>query len=290
MRRWRERRVKGQGAKGATQSDGEQPDPARDADALDDQADEEGAAQEADETEGGRKGPSLYDTVAPEASAGKEPEAAGQVVIAQEAADPVDTLRRSRVRWLVVRLSYRARGFLAQAPQHFVRLVSILRYFEALTAALPEAMLTPMLAPMLGPAYRCASTRSADQAAALPSVSSLADAVALDPAQRIAFLEQLGQGLLDALSCKMQDAGRGQGYTAALSAVRKAVEKQRSARVQRRRLLPVMDPEAAAQRKRTRNRQRGEAKKRKVQDVINTRRGGPSATSKARKLRTLAQQ
>merc|ERR1712023_517964 len=103
-------------------------------------------------------------------------------------------------------------------------------------------MLIPILAPMLGPAYRCASSRAADQTIVLPDVRSLADAMGLNLAQQIAFLGQLGQGLLEALRRKMQDVGRGPDYVAVLSTIRKAVDRQRTARLQRRRLLPVMSP------------------------------------------------
>merc|ERR1719162_2297505 len=65
-----------------------------------------------------------------------------------------DTLRQSRVRWLVVRMSHRARGFLAQPSQHFMRLVSILRYFTALAETLPPELLQLMLEPLLTPIYR----------------------------------------------------------------------------------------------------------------------------------------
>ena len=53
------------------------------------------------------------------------------------AADPVELLRRSRVRWLAVRVSYRARGLLRSPRDNFVRLTS---YFKAVgSRACPES-------------------------------------------------------------------------------------------------------------------------------------------------------
>merc|ERR1719235_2999620 len=99
----------------------------------------------------------------------------------------------------------------------------------------------------------------------------------LSTKQRLAFLAQLAQSSLDALEQRLRAAGFEAAYSRALVRVRAAVTKQRTARAQRQRLAPIVNPEAAARHKRTKNLRRQEAKKKKVKEVIRKKKGGPSA-------------
>jgi hypothetical protein len=112
----------------------------------------------------------------------------------------------------------------------------------------------------------------------LPDVQSLEEALDLGASQRLEFLAQLAQALMDALSERLQSAGRSSEMATALSKVRKAVERRRTDRLQKRRLLPVLDPQASAQHKRVKQRKKKEGKKRKIQDLITSSKGSKGAT------------
>lgn len=195
----------------------------------------------------------------------------------------VDLLRRSRIRWLVVRLSHRVRVFLAQPALHFLRLVSILRYFTALIESLPNPLLVHLLEPLLTPVYRCVSAFAAGSTSTLPDVQTLEQVVQLNPAQQLEFLAQLGQSCMDSLTNKMQEDGKSSELMQALGKVRKAVERRRADRLQKKRLQNIVDPQAAAIRKRSKNRRDKESKKRKTDAMILAKKGG-RGDAKARKL------
>jgi len=207
----------------------------------------------------------------------------GPLVVASPLTGSADTLRQSRVRWLVVRMSHRARGFLAQPSQHFMRLVSILRYFTALAETLPPDLLLLILEPLLTPIYRCMSAFSAGYYATLGDVQTLEQMLELTPAQRLEFLAQLAQTCMDGLNNKMKDAGKSAELAQALNKVRKAVERKRSDRVQQKRIQKITDPEAAAKRQRTKNKLKRASKKRKIDELITTTKGG-RGSKKARNL------
>jgi len=189
-----------------------------------------------------------------------------------------DAARRSRVLWLAVRLSHHARSFLAKPSHHFVRLMSIFRFFTALADSLPAGVLEPLLVPMLSPAYRCTSGFTAGYDSQLPDVQTLEQAINLSTSQRVEFLAQLAQMCMDTLSRQMQSAGRGARFAKALGHVRKAVEQKRADRAQKRKLQPIADPQAAAQAKRTKNRLKQASKKRKMEELIIKKHGGASKT------------
>eukprot|EP00928_Gymnodinium_smaydae_P001886 TRINITY_DN10671_c3_g1_i1.p1 TRINITY_DN10671_c3_g1~~TRINITY_DN10671_c3_g1_i1.p1 ORF type:complete len:955 (+),score=232.42 TRINITY_DN10671_c3_g1_i1:389-3253(+) len=238
-------------------------------------ADAAGGAQDA--VEGERNlGPSLYDAVT---SAPAEPSNAGRVAAAA-GRSAEELLRRSRLHWLVVRMSQRARGLLARPSQAVVRIVSMLRFFTALAEVLPADLLAELLEPLLSPAYRCTSAFALPPgtASTLPSVQGLEDVLNLGAAHQMEFLGQLAQACLDAISTSMTEAGRASQLNASLAKVRRAVEKARAERSQRRRLLPVTDPEAAAKQRRTKIKKKQEGKKRKVQNLIKSTKGGSGGT------------
>lgn len=185
-------------------------------------------------------------------------------------------LQRSYLRWSVVRLSYNCRLFLARAPQHFVRLAAIFRLFHTLEAALPCDVLVKLLEPLVSAQLRC-STAFGHIEEAPPDIRSMAQAMELGTKHRLAFLAQLAQQSLDALEQRLRAAGYEAVYARTLVRVRAAVAKQRGERKQREKMRPVVEPEAAARRKRTKNLRRTAAKKRAVSEVIRKHKGGPSA-------------
>merc|ERR1711920_456986 len=167
---------------------------------------------------------------------------------------------------------------MGQPPQYFVRLVSVLRLFNSMILWLPENLLLVLLEPLLIPAYRCSSAFAAGEVSALPDVQTLEQALSLSTEQRMEFLAQLAQGCVDSLGKKMQDAQYGAEYSQALLKVRKAVQQKRSDRLQKRRLLPVTDPEAAAKTKKAKLRRKQATKKRKLEETIISKRGGLGKT------------
>lgn len=272
-----------------------------DAEKIEEESDEEeeeqaAAAAAGAEAEGGRKmGESLFETVdgrgvgeAQSASDAPLSVRGGPATLTLSMADSTlsksDILRRSRVRWLVVRLSHRARAFMAKPPEHFMRIVSILRYFTALSETLPSDLLVPLLEPLLTPIYRCTSAFAVGSNwSTLTDVQTLDQMLALTPPQRLEFLAQLAQTCMDTLTNKMKDAGTSSQLMQSLSKVRKAVERTRSERLQKKRVQTVVDPEAAAKAKRSKNRRKQAGKKRKMDDLIIAKKGG-RGTKKARNL------
>lgn len=222
-------------------------------------------------------GPSLFEQVQPPV----EDDAPSKMSTASTDAIAADTslLQRSRVHWLVVRMSQRTRSLLSRPSDSMVRLVCTLRYFTALAETLPVDLLVALLEPILSPAYRCTSAFAGWASSSnLPNVQSLEEALDLSPSQRLEFLGQLAQALTDALSERLQGAGRGSEMATALSKVRKAVERRRADRVQKRRLLPVTDPQASALQRRAKQRRKKDGKKRKIQDLIVSRKGSKGGT------------
>jgi len=272
-----------------------------DAENIEEESDEEeeeqaAAAAAGAEAEGGRKmGESLFETVdgrgvGETQSSSDAPLSirGGPATLTLSMPDSTlskpDILRRSRVRWLVVRLSHRARAFMAKPPEHFMRIVSILRYFTALAETLPSDLLVPLLEPLLTPIYRCTSAFAVGSNwSTLPDVQTLDQMLQLTPAQRLEFLAQLAQTCMDTLTNKMKDAGTSSQLMQSLSKVRKAVERTRSERLQKKRVQTVVDPEAAAKAKRSKNRRKQAGKKRKMDDLIIAKKGG-RGTKKARNL------
>jgi len=238
------------------------------------------------ELEDGRKaGPSLFETVhlvdpvsenigqAGNGSVHTEKASVQQVEPTLGISTTREMLRRSRVHWLIVRLSHEARLFLSQPSQYFVRLVCIFRVFSNMVSWLPEHLLVLLLEPLLIPTYRCSSAFASGAVSALPDVQSLEQALSLSTEQRLEFLAQLAQGCVDSLAKKLQNANHGAEYSQALVKVRKAVEQKRSDRVQKRRLLPVTDPEAAAKMKKAKLQRKQATKKRKLEETIISKRG-----------------
>ena len=129
------------------------------------------------------------------------------------------------------------------------------RLCSSLVEQFPVEVLSQLLRPLLSPAYRCTT---AFRGYSLPDVVSLDQALALTPAQRRSFLANLAQSLIDSTSDKLTAAGRAADFAQALNGIRKAVEQRRQQRVQKRRLQPVTDPEAAAATRRAKNRRRAE--------------------------------
>eukprot|EP00913_Durusdinium_trenchii_P006580 g6183.t1 len=219
------------------------------------------------EPDGGRQG-SLYD----EAVAANLPKPDVETTpLEMEDGDVQDRLRRSRMRWLLVRWSHQSQGFQANPTEHFVRLISWFRLCTALEDQFPAQVLSQLLRPLLSPAYRCTT---AFKCMALPDIVSLEQALALRPAQQRGFLANLAQSFLDQVSDKMTSAGKASEFTSTLNQVRKVVEKRRQERVQKRRLQPVTNPEAAAASRRAKNRRRAEGKKRKLEELIHNTKGG----------------
>jgi len=213
-------------------------------------------------------------TAAAAAAAAAVSEAAVESGRAQGAA----VLRRSRGRWLIVRLSHRARGFLARPLQHFVRLVSIFRLLASLVDVLSDDFLVLLLEPLISPAYRCTSAIGAPAGSSLPDVQSLDQALNLKTGQRMEYLAQLAQTCLDSLSSKMQDAGFSSNMARALAKVRRAVTRRRAERAQERRVKTVTDPQAAARQKRVKNRRKQASAKRKLDEMIITKKGAKGST------------
>ncbi|CAK0802078.1 unnamed protein product, partial [Prorocentrum cordatum] len=247
------------------------------------------------ELEDGRQaGPSLFETVhlvdrggdlvsegigqAGNSSLPAEQGSVQQVEPAVGIAFTHEMLRRSRVHWLLVRLSHEARLFLSQPSQHFVRLVCVFRIFSHMISWLPEHLLVLLLDPLLNPTYRCSSAFASGAVSSLPDIQSLEQALSLSTEQRLEFLAQLAQGCVDGLAKKLQGAGLGAEYSQAILKVRKAVERKRSDRVQKRKLLPVTDPEAAAKMKKAKLQRKQATKKRKLEETIISKRGGLGKT------------
>jgi hypothetical protein len=247
------------------------------------------------ELEDGRKaGPSLFETVhlvnrggdpvsenigqAGNTSLPAEQASVQQVEPTVGIATTHEMLRRSRVHWLLVRLSHEARLFLSQPSQYFVRLVCVFRIFSHMISWLPEHLLVLLLDPLLIPTYRCSSAFASGAVSALPDVQSLEQALSLSTEQRLEFLAQLAQGCVDSLAKRLQSTNHGAEYSQALLKVRKAVERKRSDRLQKRRLLPVTDPEAAAKMKKAKLQRKQATKKRKLEETIISKRGGLGKT------------
>merc|ERR1712039_1057712 len=114
----------------------------------------------------------------------------------------------------------------------------------------------------------------------------MGQAITLNTAQRKEFLGQLAQMFIDSLSKKMQDGGDGAKYSDAFNNVRKTVNKHRAERYQKRKLLPISDPQAAAMEKKAKNRRKLDSKKRKTQDLIVSKRGA-LGSARVKKSRTL---
>ncbi|CAJ1353350.1 unnamed protein product [Effrenium voratum] len=216
-----------------------------------------------DEPEGARQG-SVYDALA-------KTEAAKETQPIAVSGDVEDRLRRSRVRWLLVRWSHQSQGFQANPSEHFVRLVSWFRLCEFLAEQFPVEVLAHLLRPLLSPAYRCTT---AFRGGALPDVVTLDQALQLRPVQRRAYLASLAQGFIDKVNQRLSDAGQGAHFAQVLNQVRKAVENKRQERVQKRRLQPAINPEAAAAAKKAKNRRRADGKKRKLEELIHTTKAG----------------
>lgn len=212
-----------------------------------------------EEPEGGRQG-SVYDALA------TRTEELSATALEVPLAEVEERLRRSRVRWFLVRWSHQSQGFQANPTEHYVRLISWFRLCSSLVDHFPVEVLSQLLSPLLSPAYRCTS---AFRGVSLPDVVSLEQALALGPAQRRGFLANLAQSFIDATSEKMTAAGRAATFAQALNRIRKAVEHRRQERVQKRRLQPVTNPEAAAATRRAKNR-----KKRKMEELIHNTKGG----------------
>merc|ERR1712216_34144 len=193
-----------------------------------------------------------------------------------------EVLKRTYLKWTVVRISYQVRHFLAAAPQHFVRLATIFRFLNALIMTLPSAALAELLNPLLSSLLRC-STALANCGEPPPHVKSMADAMELGTRQRLAFLAQLAQHTQDALETNMRESGHQAEFAKVLGLIRGAVSKQRMERHQKKKLLPVTDPQAAAKRKLSKNLRRAESKKKKVKEMQLKRKGGVSS----KKHRTL---
>lgn len=258
----------------------------------DDKDDEEEEEEEEEITAGGDlegcrpMSESLFETIGKDAPTEKESMQGPHVALPGTSSMPssssantgavpsLDVLRRSRVRWVVIRLSHRARSFLAQPPQNFMRLVSILRYFTALIESLPPALLLHLLEPLLSPVYRTISAFAPGATSSLPDVQTLEQVIQLNSTQQLEFLAQLAQSCMDSLTNKMQEAGKASELMQALAKVRKAVQRQRSDRLQKKRIQSIVDPEAAAQRKRSKNRRKVATRKRKIEEVIIAKKGG----------------
>merc|ERR1740121_1298805 len=131
---------------------------------------------------------------------------------------------------------------------------------------------------MLSPAYRCSSAFAATGSSNLPEVQTLEQALGLNTFLRKEFLGQLAQVLTDAITQRMQEAGQHAVFAQSFSVVRKAVDKARAERYQRRKLLPVSDPQQAALEKKAKNRRKLAQKKRKVQETIISKRGALGKT------------
>eukprot|EP00747_Dinoflagellata_sp_TGD_P222932 gnl/TRDRNA2_/TRDRNA2_94599_c0_seq1.p1 gnl/TRDRNA2_/TRDRNA2_94599_c0~~gnl/TRDRNA2_/TRDRNA2_94599_c0_seq1.p1 ORF type:complete len:421 (+),score=112.99 gnl/TRDRNA2_/TRDRNA2_94599_c0_seq1:98-1264(+) len=264
---------------------------AKDAEEDEKRRDEEEDNAELERPEGTHcVGPSLFETVQSSTPSGAAADLRSEPALTlADRSSPEDILRRSRVRWFSVRLSHRARFFLSQVPKHFVRLASIFRYFCALAESLPVDFLVLLLEPILSPTYRCTSAlANTGGGSNLPDVRSLEEAIQLDHGQQVEFLVQLAQTCIDTLNSKMQEAGRSSDFSRSLTKVRKAVEVKRSARAQQKRMQFVTDPEAAAKRKRARNKQKQVTKKRKTREIIVAKKGGRGGTGvKKETLRTL---
>eukprot|EP00930_Biecheleria_cincta_P042397 TRINITY_DN29176_c0_g1_i1.p1 TRINITY_DN29176_c0_g1~~TRINITY_DN29176_c0_g1_i1.p1 ORF type:complete len:3801 (-),score=763.37 TRINITY_DN29176_c0_g1_i1:725-11332(-) len=257
---------------------------------------DEAMAMEKEESEealedGRKAGPSLFEAVQGhkdnlEAESKTSSAASAKLEHMSTPEATAETLRDSRIRWLVVRLSQKSRAFLAAPSQHFVRLVSILRLFSTLVDHLPMEVMAQLLGPILSPAYRCSTAFGSSAGSNLPEVQTLAQALELNLMQRGEFLAQLGQSCIDAICEKMKDAGRSSDFAGALAAVRKAVEKGRQQRTQKRKLQPATDPHAAAVARRTKNRRKAEGKKRKMEELILNTKGG-RGKQKVKQSRTL---
>jgi len=217
-------------------------------------------------------GPSLFEEATGEAP---RPVASAAAAACSSEMTPSQLLRRSRVRWLIVRLSHRARAYLSDPNRHFVRLVSIFRLFHSLLEFLSVDILSELMAPLLSPSYRCSTAFTARwNDSRLQDVQTLEQALNLGSAQRCEFLAQLAQTLIDGISQKMQEAGRMSEFNRALASMRKAVERHRADRVLKKRLKPVVDPTAAAAEKRSKNRRKVAGKKRKLEEMIQRTKGG----------------
>merc|ERR1712060_790611 len=120
----------------------------------------------------------------------------------------------------------------------------------------------------------------------LPDVQTLEQAIGLNTAQRKEFLGQLSQMLIDAASGRMQTAGQGSVFATSFGKVCKAVDRSRGERRQKRKLLPVSDPQLAALQKRSKNKRKQASQKRKVQEMIVSKRGA-LGTTRVKKPRTL---
>mmetsp|Transcript_47002 Transcript_47002/g.135426 ORF Transcript_47002/g.135426 Transcript_47002/m.135426 type:complete len:1019 (+) Transcript_47002:3-3059(+) len=206
-------------------------------------------------------------------------------ITAEVAGDPMEVLRRSRTLWLAVRLSFKARSFLARPTQHVIRLVAVLRLFTGLAELLPSELLVHVLEPLISPAHR-ASSFFMKEYSTLPEVHSLDEVLHLRPRQQLEFVGQLAQTCLDTLSRRMQDAGMSSEFSKAVTNVRKAVEKKRTQRHMEKRLKPIRDPQAAAADKKAKNRRKQANKKRKMEEHIIATKGARGVT-RAKKSRTL---
>merc|ERR1711862_583346 len=136
-----------------------------------------------------------------------------------------------------------------------------IRFFTALSQSLPAELLVPLLEPMISPLYRCTTAYHGGAASTLPDVQSLEQALSLTTKQRLEFVGQLSQMGIDALTAKMGTPEMSAKLTHALAKVRKAVERRRAERAQKRRVQPIVDPHAAARTKRAKNLRKQAGKK-----------------------------
>lgn len=256
--------------------------------------DEEAAVDGADEPEGERvSGPSLFEQVGKPAAAAQPSLDLSSLAAGRGegqgpgAVDIEASLRRSRVRWLIVRTSHRARALLKRPSFGVVRLVSAFRYYAALVEALPVEVLIHVMEPIVGICYRCSSAFTPWPGESnLPDVQTLEEVLNLSTSQKMEFLAQLAQGCLDTLTSRCQAGSKGPELTRALAKVRQAVDRRRADRHQKRKLLPIVNAEAAAIQRRARTKKKQEGKKRKVQEIIMTRKGG-SGRTRIKQSRTL---
>jgi hypothetical protein len=196
-----------------------------------------------------------------------------------------EAVRQSRVLWVVVRLSQQARRFMRQPTRHFVRIVSIFRFYTALAETLPAELLVPLAEPIIYAAYRYSSafTASANEST-LPDVQTLEEALNLNNRQQVEFLAQVAQSCLDAVNNHLQKGGRGTDYVTSLKKVRKTREKKRGERTQMQKLMPVTDPVGAAQFRKARMQKKKESRKRRFEAREIKFKGGVSMRKKRQKL------
>lgn len=169
-------------------------------------------------------------------------------------------LRRVRLRWAVVRLSFTARKFLAHPHKHVVGLAAIFRFFGALAQELPAGMVSSLLEPLMSPLFRalCYGQKHHFDLSTITCTTQLST---LSNSRRLGFIGALSQHVMNLLQTKL--GSNNKEYTQALQHIRKVVMQLRSKRTVSAKQLMISNPEKWAVRREKQNKRKAERQQEK---------------------------